>query len=50
VLADVPGLSREVSLVNGSDFYGDRYPVGVLAPALATAHFNITGSGSAPGL
>jgi predicted Zn-dependent protease len=50
MLQDVPGLSREVTLVNSSDFYGERYPVGTLVPALATARFNITGVGSAPGL
>jgi PmbA protein len=50
VLADVPGLSREVKLVNQSDFYGERYPFGFLAPAIATARFNITGVGSTPGI
>ena len=29
VLADVPGISRDVMLVNQSDFYGERYPIGV---------------------
>jgi predicted Zn-dependent protease len=50
VLADVPALTRDVALVNQSDFYGERYPFGVLAPAIATARFNITGNGSAPGI
>lgn len=50
MLEDVPGLSRETTLVNASDFYGERYPVGVVVPALATARFNITGVGSEPGL
>jgi predicted Zn-dependent protease len=50
LLADVPGLTRELTLVNASDFYGERYPVGALVPALATASFNVTGSGSRPGL
>ena len=50
VLADVPALTRDVALVNQSDFYGERYPFGVLAPAIATASFNITGNGSAPGI
>jgi hypothetical protein len=36
--------------VNVNDFYGARYPFGVLAPALATASFNVTGTGSAPGV
>ena len=49
VLADVPGISREVKLVNQSDFYGERYPFGFLSPAIATARFNITGVGSTPG-
>lgn len=50
LLADVPGLTRDVKLVNGSDFYGERYPFGALCPALATARFTITGVGSGPGL
>jgi predicted Zn-dependent protease len=50
VLADVPGISREVKLVNQSDFYGERYPFGFLSPAIATARFNITGVGSTPGI
>jgi PmbA protein len=50
LLADVPGLTREVTLVNRSDFYGERFPYGALVPALATACFTVTGSGSGPGL
>jgi predicted Zn-dependent protease len=50
MLADVPALGRRVALVNQSDFYGERYPYGALVPAIATAHFNITGSGSTPGI
>jgi PmbA protein len=50
VLADVPALGRDVTLVNQSDFYGERYPLGALVPALATGHFNITGMGSTPGI
>jgi PmbA protein len=50
VLAEVPALSRTVTLVNRSDFYDERYPVGVLCPALATASFTITGTGGGPGL
>jgi predicted Zn-dependent protease len=50
LLADVPGLTRERSLVNVSDFYGERYPLAARVPALATAHFNITGVGSEPGI
>jgi predicted Zn-dependent protease len=50
VLGDVPGLTREVTLVNGSDFYGERFPFGALVPALATASFTISGVGSKPGI
>jgi PmbA protein len=50
VLGDVPGLTREVTLVNGSDFYGERFPYGALVPALATASFTISGVGSKPGI
>jgi predicted Zn-dependent protease len=50
LLADVPGLSREVTLVNRSDFYGERYPFGALCPALATGCFTVTGNGSGPGV
>jgi PmbA protein len=50
VLEDVPALTRKTQLVNASDFYGERYPYGALVPAIATARFNITGSGSRPGL
>ena len=50
MLADVPGLSSEQQLVNISDFYGERYPVAALMPAIATARFNITGVGSEPGI
>ena len=48
--ADVPALTRTVTLVNQSDFYGERYPFGVLVPAIATARFHVTGIGSTPGL
>lgn len=50
LLRDVLGLSRDVSLVNASNFYGERYPFGALVPALGTARFNVTGIGSAPGI
>jgi predicted Zn-dependent protease len=50
LLAEVPALTRERALVNRSDFYGERYPVGVVCPALATTAFTVTGAGSAPGL
>jgi PmbA protein len=50
LLQEVHGLTRDVTLVNASNFYGERYPYGALVPALATARFNITGVGSAPGI
>ena len=50
LLADVPGLTRELELVNTSDFYGNRYATASLVPALATRTFTITGVGSRPGL
>lgn len=50
MLSDVPALTRDITLVNQADFYGERYPHGVLAPGIATAHFNITGCGSTPGI
>jgi PmbA protein len=50
VLAEVPGLTREVRLVNLSEFYDDRWAYGYRVPALATAAFNVTGIGSEPGL
>ena len=50
MLEQVPGLTRETRLVNRSEFYGERYPFGVVCPALATARFTITGTGSGPGL
>jgi predicted Zn-dependent protease len=50
VLREVPGLTRELKLVNLSDLYDERYPYGALVPALATRRFHITGTGSGPGL
>ena len=44
------GLTRKAALVNSQNFYGERYPYGVLAPALAAARFTITGVGSKPGI
>jgi hypothetical protein len=37
-------------LVNASDFYGERYPIGALVPGIATTYFNVTGVGSTPGI
>jgi PmbA protein len=50
LLADVPGLTRELTLVNRSEFYGERYPFGALCPALVTGCFTVTGNGSGPGV
>ena len=50
VLAEVPGLTHGRKLVNQNAFYDERYPYGVFTPALATARFCITGTGSGPGL
>jgi predicted Zn-dependent protease len=50
LLHHVYGLTRNPVLVNAGNFYGERYPHGVLVPALATANFNVTGIGSRPGI
>jgi predicted Zn-dependent protease len=50
LLREVYGLTREARLVNSQSFYGDRYPWGVLVPAIASAHFAVTGLGSRPGI
>jgi PmbA protein len=49
-LQDVYGLTTEAALVNSQSFYGERYPYGVLVPAIASARFAITGLGSKPGI
>ena len=49
-LAQLPGLTREPMLVNESSFYDERYPTGVLVPGVATARFDVTGTGSGPGV
>ena len=48
--AGLLGLTEEVTLVNRSDFYDERYPYGTLVPAVATETFTIVGTGSGPGL
>jgi PmbA protein len=48
--AGLLGLTKEVTLVNRSDFYDERYPFGTLVPAVATNAFTIVGTGSGPGL
>jgi hypothetical protein len=50
VLSELYGLTRNVKLINLSDFYGDRFPYGALVPGLATASFAVTGVGSSPGI
>lgn len=50
LVASLLGLGDRARLVNQSDFYGERYPFGVLVPAVATEAFNVVGSGSGPGL
>jgi len=48
--AKLLGLSRDVKLVNLSDFYDERLPLGALVPAAASESFTIVGTGSRPGL
>jgi PmbA protein len=50
LVAQLVGLTEEVTLVNRSDFYDERYPYGTLVPAVATGAFTIVGTGSGPGL
>jgi PmbA protein len=49
-LREVYALTREPALVNAQSFYGERYPYGALVPAIASAHFVVTGLGSRPGI
>ena len=50
VLADVPGLTKETTLVNEAAFYDERFAYGALVPSIATARFEVTGVGGAPGI
>ncbi len=50
VLGEVLGLTREPLLMNLNELYDERFPYGALVPALATARFHISGTGSGPGL
>ena len=50
LLAELHGLTREPVLVNESSFYDERYPSGLLVPGVATARFDVTGTGSGPGV
>jgi len=49
-LREVFGLTNKAALVNSQNFYGERYPYGVMAPAIASARFPVTGVGSKPGI
>jgi predicted Zn-dependent protease len=49
-LRDVFGLTNKAALVNSQNFYGERYPYGVMAPAIASERFPVTGVGSKPGI
>jgi predicted Zn-dependent protease len=48
-LRDVLGLTSKAVLVNSQNFYGERYPYGVLTPAIASERFAVRGVGSKPG-
>jgi PmbA protein len=50
LVAGLLGLTEDITLVNRSDFYDERYPFGTLVPAVATEAFTIVGTGSGPGL
>jgi PmbA protein len=50
LLRDVLGLTNKVALVNSQNFYGERYPYGVMAPAVASESLTVTGVGSKPGI
>jgi predicted Zn-dependent protease len=49
-LRDVLELTNKSALVNSQNFYGERYPYGVMAPAIASERFTVTGVGSTPGI
>jgi predicted Zn-dependent protease len=49
-LREIHGLTNHAALVNSQNFYGERYPYGVLAPAIAGERFTVTGIGSKPGI
>lgn len=50
LLAELPGLTRDPVLLNHNAYYDERYPTGLLSPAVATARFDVTGVGSGPGV
>jgi predicted Zn-dependent protease len=49
-LREIYGLTKRTALVNAQSFYGARYPHGTLVPAIASAHFTVSGIGSKPGI
>jgi PmbA protein len=49
-LSDVYALTNKAALVNSQSFYGERYPYGVMAPAIAAERFPVMGVGSKPGI
>ena len=46
----ITGMTRDPVLLNQSAYYDERYPTGMLSPAVATARFDVTGVGSGPGV
>ena len=50
LLAQLHGLTREPVLLNQDSYYDERYPTGLLSPAVATTRFDVTGVGSEPGV
>jgi predicted Zn-dependent protease len=50
LLAELPGLTSEPVLINQNAYYDERYPTGLRSPAVATARFDVTGTGSSPGI
>lgn len=50
LLRDLLGISRETERVSTADFYGDRVATASVVPSVATASFEIVGTGSGPGL
>jgi PmbA protein len=50
LLAELPGLTRDPVLLNHNAYYDERYATGLLSPAVATSRFDVTGTGSSPGV
>jgi predicted Zn-dependent protease len=47
---DLLGLGNEPVRVSTYDYYDERRPTATVVPAIATASFTVSGSGSGPGL